>query len=45
VQDQAKNLERIARELEGTLFSITHEGSARIIAEHERRVAEIEALW
>jgi hypothetical protein len=30
VQDRAKNLERIARELEGTLFSITHEGSARI---------------
>jgi lambda family phage tail tape measure protein len=29
---------------EGTLFGITHEGSARIIAEHERRVAEIEAL-
>jgi hypothetical protein len=44
VHDRAKNLERIARELEGTLFSITHEGSARIIAEHERRVAEIEAL-
>jgi lambda family phage tail tape measure protein len=44
VQDRAKNLERIARELEGTLFSITHEVSARIIAEHERRVAEIEAL-
>src|ERR687892_459955 len=44
VQDRAKNLERIARELEGTLFSITHEGSARIIAEHERRLAEIEAL-
>jgi lambda family phage tail tape measure protein len=44
VQDRAKNLERIARELEGTLFGITHEGSARIIAEHERRVAEIEAL-
>ena len=44
VQDRAKNLERIARELEGTLFTITHEGSARIIAEHERRVAEIEAL-
>jgi hypothetical protein len=39
-----KKLERIARELEGTLFNITHEGSARIIAEHERRVAEIEAL-
>jgi lambda family phage tail tape measure protein len=44
VQDRAKNLERIARELEGTLFTITHDGSARIIAEHERRVAEIEAL-
>ena len=44
VQDRAKNLERIARELEGTLFNITHEGSARIIAEHERRLAEIEAL-
>jgi lambda family phage tail tape measure protein len=44
VQDRAKSLERIARELEGTLFSITHEGSARIIAEHERRAAEIEAL-
>jgi lambda family phage tail tape measure protein len=44
VQDRAKSLERIARELEGTLFNITHEGSARIIAEHERRVAEIEAL-
>jgi hypothetical protein len=44
VQDRAKDLERIARELEGTLFSITHEGSERIIAEHERRVAEIEAL-
>jgi lambda family phage tail tape measure protein len=44
VQDRAKNLERIAHELEGTLFSITHEGSARIIAEHERRLAEIEVL-
>ena len=44
MQDRAKNLERIARELEGTLFSITHEGSERIIAEHERRIAEIEAL-
>jgi hypothetical protein len=44
VQDRAKDLERVARELEGTLFNITHEGSARIIAEHERRVAEIEAL-
>jgi lambda family phage tail tape measure protein len=44
VQDRAKNLERIARELEGTLFKITHEGSERIIAEHERRIAKIEAL-
>jgi hypothetical protein len=44
VQDRAKNLERIARELEGTVFGITHEGSARIIAEHERQIAEIEAL-
>jgi hypothetical protein len=44
VQDRTKNLERIARELESTLFSITHEGSDRIIAEHERRIAEIEAL-
>jgi lambda family phage tail tape measure protein len=44
VQDRAKNLERIARELEGTLFGITHEGSERVIAEHERRIAEIEAL-
>jgi hypothetical protein len=26
VRDRAKDLERIARELEGTLFSITHEG-------------------
>ncbi len=44
VKERAKNLERITRELEGTLFNITHEGSERIIAEHERRVAEIEAL-
>jgi hypothetical protein len=44
VQDRAKNLERIARELEGTLFNIAHEGSDRIIAEHERRIAEIAAL-
>ena len=44
MKDRAKNLERIARELEGTLFTITHEGSERIIAEHERRIAEIEAL-
>ena len=44
MQDRAKSLERIARELEGTLFNITHEGSARVIAEQERRVAEIEAL-
>jgi lambda family phage tail tape measure protein len=44
VQERAKNLDRIARELEGTLFNITHEGSARIVAEHERRIAEIEGL-
>jgi lambda family phage tail tape measure protein len=44
VQDRAKNLERIARELEDNLFTITHEGSERVIAEHERRIAEIEAL-
>src|ERR671919_411593 len=44
VQDRAKNLERIARELEGTLFNITQEGSARITAEHERRIAEVEGL-
>jgi hypothetical protein len=44
VQDRAKSLERIARELEGALFSITYEGSERIIAEHERRMTEIEAL-
>jgi hypothetical protein len=44
VQDRAKSLDRIARELEGTLFNITHEGSERIIAEHERRIAEIGAL-
>jgi hypothetical protein len=37
VQDRAKNLERIARAFEGTLFGITHEGSERIIAEHQRR--------
>jgi hypothetical protein len=44
VKERAKNLERITRELEGTLFNIAHEGSERIIAEHERRVAEIAAL-
>ena len=44
VKDRAERLQRLQQELEGTLFSITHEGSARIIAEHERRVAEIEAL-
>jgi hypothetical protein len=44
VKERAKNLERITRELEGTLFTITHEGSERIIAEHERRVAEIDGL-
>jgi hypothetical protein len=30
---------------EGTLSNITHEGSERIIAGHERRTAEIKALW
>ena len=33
-----------SRELEGTLFGITHEGGDRIIAQRERRIAEIEAL-
>ena len=44
VKDRAERLQRIQQELEGTLFGITHEGSERIIAEHERRIAEIEAL-
>ena len=44
VKDRAERLQRIQEGLESTLFSITHEGSERIIAEHERRVAEIEAL-
>jgi hypothetical protein len=44
VKDRAARLQRIQQDLESTLFSITHEGSERIIAEHERRVAEIEAL-
>jgi lambda family phage tail tape measure protein len=44
VKDRAERLQRIQEDLENTLFSITHEGSERIIAEHERRVAEIEAL-
>ena len=44
VKDRAERLKRIQEGLESTLFSITHEGSDRIIAEHERRVAEIEAL-
>jgi lambda family phage tail tape measure protein len=44
VKDRAERLQRIQGDLESTLFSITHEGSERIIAEHERRVAEIEAL-
>ena len=34
----------IARDLERTLFSVTHQASARAIAEDERRVADIEAL-
>jgi hypothetical protein len=37
-------LELSLRQCEGTLFNITHEGSARTITEHERRGAEIEAL-
>ena len=44
VKDRAKQLERLQQELESTLFGITHQGSERILAEHERRVAEIEAL-
>jgi hypothetical protein len=44
VKDRAKSLERITSQLESTLFNITHQGSDRIIAEHERRMAEIEAL-
>jgi len=44
VAERAKGLERIASGLESTLFTLTHEGSERIIAEHERRIAEIEAL-
>ena len=44
VKDRAERLQRIQEDLESTLFSITHQGSERIIAEHERRVAEIEAL-
>jgi hypothetical protein len=44
VKDRAERLQRLQRELEGTLFGITHEGSERIIAEHERRLEEIEAL-
>jgi hypothetical protein len=44
VKDRAERLQRIQQDLESTLFGITHEGSERIIAEHERRVAEIEAL-
>jgi lambda family phage tail tape measure protein len=44
VKDRAERLQRIQQDLESTLFGITHEGSERVIAEHERRVAEIEAL-
>ena len=44
VKARAERLQRIQEGLESTLFSITHEGSERIIAEHERRVAEIESL-
>ncbi len=41
VKDRAERLQRIQQDLESTL---THEGSERIIAEHQRRVAEIETL-
>jgi lambda family phage tail tape measure protein len=44
IKDRAERLQRIQEDLESTLFSITHEGSERIIAEHERRIAEIQAL-
>jgi lambda family phage tail tape measure protein len=44
VKDRAERLQRIQQELESTRFGITHEGSERITAEHERRIAEIEAL-
>jgi lambda family phage tail tape measure protein len=44
VKDRAERLQRIQNDLENTLFGITHEGSKRVVAEHERRVAEIEAL-
>ena len=44
VKDRAERLQRLQQELEGTLFNITHEGSERIIAEHQRRLTEIEAL-
>jgi lambda family phage tail tape measure protein len=44
VTERAKSLERIASGLESTLFALTHQSSERIIAEHERRLAEIEVL-
>jgi hypothetical protein len=44
VSDRTKKLEQIARQLESTLFNVTHQGSEKIIAEHQRRIAEIEAL-
>jgi lambda family phage tail tape measure protein len=44
VKDRTERLQRIQQDLESSLFGITHEGSERIIAEHERRIAEIEAL-
>jgi hypothetical protein len=44
VKDRAERLQRLQQELESTLFGITHQGSERIIAEHERRIAEIEAV-
>ena len=44
MKERAERLQRIQQELGSTLFKITHKGSERIIAKHERRVAEIEAL-
>jgi hypothetical protein len=41
VSDRAKKLEQLARQLESTLFNVTHQGSDKIIAEHGRRIAEI----
>ncbi|MGI9502628.1 MAG: phage tail tape measure C-terminal domain-containing protein [Geminicoccaceae bacterium] len=44
VSNRTKKLEQIARRLESTLFNVTHQGSEKIIAEHVRRVAEVETL-